>query len=191
MRIFTCLAVIICMVLTASTAMANDENLPDTLMLEKIQAEKGVPVAVEVSFFNDQELAALTIPLGLVGDLYTIDSVSFAGSRVDYLKMKPITIAENKKEVVFGAICMTEDYIPAGRGLMATIYLSPTASAKSELCVIDTVTIGPASVLFTKKSSASFIPEFSSGMIAIGEAAKKEMAPQESESGDEGGNKKD
>ncbi len=190
MRTITLLVTLICMALAASVTMANDENQPDTLMIDKIQAEKGASVALKVSFVNDQELAALTIPFVLVGDLYTIDSVSFVGSRVEYLKMRPVTISEDRKQVVFGAICMTEDYIPAGKGSMATLYLSSIEKAKSDFCVIDTVTMGPASVLFTKKDSGSFIPEFQSGLISIGKAAKEEAGIKKS-TGDDTTGKKD
>jgi hypothetical protein len=142
-----------------------DGNVPDTLMIERIEAGAGAGVALKIRFFNDEELAALTIPLSLKGTGYTIDSVSFTGSRIEYLSMRPVTIKKNKKDIVFGAIVMTEDYIPAGQGLMATLYLSPTGE-NSEKTVVDTTTIGPASVLFTKISSASFVPQVVSGAVS-------------------------
>lgn len=179
MRILTLLAFVACTILTASVTMANDDNIPDTLMISRIQVEKGAKIALTVEFVNDQELAALTIPLSLNGGLYLIDSVSFVGSRVEYLKMRPVTIAEDRTEVVFGAICMTEDYIAPGRGLMATLHLSPAKSAKEDLCVVDTTTIGPASVLFTKTDSKSFVPEFLPGMITFKEAGQ-EVSDKES-----------
>jgi hypothetical protein len=180
MRVITLLIMLAGSVLTVGMAAANDDNLPDTLKIDKIEVEKGGPAVVKVEFVNDEELAALTIPLAVVGGLYKIDSVSFTGSRVEYLKMRPVTIAEDKSKVVFGAICMTEDYIPAGKGLMATIFLSPSkvVSPKADFVVIDTTTIGPASMMFTKISSASFIPEFSAGMISHKKPVKKDEAGQ-------------
>jgi hypothetical protein len=163
----------------------HDENMPDTLMIEQVMVTEGDNVSLAVNFFNDQELAALTIPLGLVGDMYKIDSVSFVGSRVEYIKMKPVTIAENLSDVVFGAICMTEGYIQPGKGLMATLFLSAAPDAKSKSCVVDTITMGPASVLFTKKNSASFVPEFRKGKIALktagGDKPKVEAAEKKDE----------
>ncbi len=150
---------------TAASMAANDGNAPDTLIVERVTADEDAGVALKVQFYNDEELAALTIPLSVKGTGYSIDSVSFAGSRVEYLSMRPVTIKENKKDVVFGAIVMTENYIPVGRGLMATLYLSP-AGDNSEPTTIDTTTIGPASVLFTKASSASFVPRFVSGEVS-------------------------
>lgn len=159
----------------AKSLVDNDKNAPDTLIIEQVAAEPGAGVAVKVQFYNDEELAALTIPLSVKGTGYSIDSVSFAGSRVEYLSMLPVTIKENKKDVVFGAIVMTEDYIPVGRGLMATLYLSPTGKSP-EATVIDTTTIGPASVLFTKTSSASFVPRFVPGEVSPQMGSGKEAA---------------
>ena len=182
-----------CLILTAG-AFAQDDNVPDTLVIQRLEAEKGGQVSLKVDFFSDQELAALTIPLTVVGDEYLIDSVSFAGSRIEYLQIRPVTVKENRKQVVFGAICMTEDYIPAGRGLMATLYLSPSGSGKGELTVIDTTTIGPASLLFTKPSSASFLPKLSTGAVILKKAAdassKKDKGDKEATTDDAGGKKK-
>lgn len=174
MRTVTLTVTFLCLVSLVSLASGNDENMPDSLVIERVEVPPGANAVIKIDFVNDQELAALTIPLSVIGGGMTIDSVSFVGSRVEYLKMRPVTIADNRKDVVFGAICMTEDYVPAGRGLMATLYLSPTDSVKTDLCMIDTTTVGPASVLFTKKDSASFIPEFASGMVTIKAAKAKE-----------------
>ncbi len=167
---------------SAAALMAgNDGNAPDTLIVERVKADKGAEVALKIQFYNDEELAALTIPLSVKGTGYSIDSVSFAGSRVEYLSMRPVTIKENKKDVVFGAIVMTEDYIPVGRGLMATLYLSPTGNT-ADPTTIDTTTIGPASVLFTKSSSASFVPRFVFGEVSP-KMASGEKSPDSDTSG--------
>jgi hypothetical protein len=172
MRIITHMVSLVCLLLLTSAIIANDENLPDSLIIEEINYENNAKMAVNINFVNDQELAALTIPLAIVGKGIGIDSVSFAGSRVEYLKMRPVTIAKEKREVVFGAIVMTEEYIPPGKGLLATLYLS-SDSTKSSGCIIDTTTIGPASVLFTKISSASFVPSFRAGSVSVVEAPRK------------------
>lgn len=184
MRITTPLAFCVVMLFVAGLVTANDENHPDTLMIQSIELEKAGPVAMQISFVNDEELAALTIPLAIVGDGFQIDSLSFAGSRVEYLKMRPVTIADDRQTVVFGAICMTEDYIPTGKGLMATLFLSPTPDAKKSECLVDTTTIGPASALFTKTNSASFVPKFSAGKVAVKSKAVKKTTEEKPDSKD-------
>lgn len=152
----------------------NDENASDTLLLQMAKATADNRVAVAINFFNDQPLAALTIPLRVVSEGFTIDTVIFADSRVNYLRIRPVTITEDRKGVVFGAICMTEAYIPAGHGLLATMYLKPSGSEMVKECAIDTTTIDPANTLFTKPDSKSFVPVVKMGKIAI---SKPEPAP--------------
>jgi len=179
MRGLTLLFLISVVALAGSYASANDGKSPDSLLIGRVEVESGSGVALEIHFFNDEPLAALTIPVSLAGGGYKIDSISFAGSRVEYLSMRPVTIKENKKDVVFGAIVMTEDYIPAGKGLMATMYLSSAGGKQAETTVVDTTTIGPASVLFTKTSSASFVPKVVPGMISAKKAGKTEAEKPE------------
>jgi len=163
-----------CAILLVSTAWSSDDNLPDSIMISKITGVKGGQFNVAIDFVNDQDLAAVTIPVALKGDGATIDSISFEGSRVAYINVRPITISKDRKQVVFGAICMTEDYIAPGRGLLATLYVSTDKQSKSEAIVVDTATIHPATLLFTKSNSASFVPQTVSGSITFGESAAKE-----------------
>ncbi len=165
-----CLAGILCL---APVVMANDKNddgVTDSMVINTVAALKGGKMAVLVEFVNDQELAGLTIPLSVKGSGVKIDSVSFAGSRVEYINTRPVTIDKSGQKVVFGAICMTEDYIAPGRGLMATLYLSGPDALKPEQITVDTTTIHPAKLLFTKASSASFVP-------AVGHNAPKAVSP--------------
>jgi len=172
MRTVRASAVVMGIMLLVSTSWAQETNKVDSLIVDKVEIEKGGKAAVKVYLVNSQDLAGLTIPLGLAGKGVSIDSLSFAGSRIEYIKMKPVTVAKDKKQVVFGAITMTEDYLPAGRGLMATLYVSADSDFAGK-CVIDTATIGPASVLYTKKDSYNYVPAFSSGSVSLKDPSKK------------------
>ncbi|MCK5125123.1 MAG: hypothetical protein KAR42_02610 [candidate division Zixibacteria bacterium] len=164
--------IVCCYCMTAMIFAGNDENKPDTLVIENLTVQKGQPVTVNVSFINDQQLAALTIPLKITGDGFTIDTVLFSDGRVNYLRMRPITISKDRQSVIFGAICMTEAYIQPGTGLMATLILK-TDSSFTGACVIDTTTMGPSSVLFTKANSHSFIPLVKSATITVSDSVQK------------------
>lgn len=176
------LAVFVCMLfitVSASAVMAIDnvdDSVPDTMLIGKAAPIKAGKTAVRIEFVNDQELAALTIPLAVNGAGIKVDSLSFAGSRVEYIKTRPVTIKENGR-IIFGVICMTEDFIAPGRGLMATLYLSAGDSTKAEQIKIDTTTIHPANLLFTKSNSASFVPAVVQGALKVPDAAKKEKQP--------------
>lgn len=169
----TVFVLIIGMAILSGPTFAQDDNQPDSLFIGQLKIERGGTGSIEINFFNDQELAALTIPLQLIGEGFRIDSISFAGSRVEYLKTRPITIGKEGRHVVFGAICMLEEYIQPGKGLMATLYVRALESAKSSSCTIDTTTIGPATVLFTKTNSVSLVPRCTLGKIEISPISKK------------------
>ncbi|MDD4052239.1 MAG: hypothetical protein PHR28_10135 [candidate division Zixibacteria bacterium] len=175
-------AVLLCMMLVmvfAPAVMAApdvDDNAPDTLLIGKAALLKAGKATVRIEFINDQDLAALTIPIGVKGAGVKVDSVSFAGSRVEYVKTRPVTINENG-QIIFGVICMTEDFVAPGRGLMATLYMSVSDSAKVDQIKVDTTTVHPAELLFTKASSASFVPTVVQGALKAPEAAKKEKQP--------------
>lgn len=173
MNFKTVLTLFISIAILSGAVCAQDDNQPDSLFVGQAQIDRGGSASIKIDFFNDQELAALTMPFKVVGDGIKIDSVSFAGSRVEYLKTRPVTIGKDRRHIVFGAICMLEEYIPVGRGLMATLYISAVDSSKTGSYVIDTTTIGPATVLFTKTNSTSFVPRFTSGKIDIGLTSKK------------------
>lgn len=172
----TILVILTSLILCTSFLAAEDDNLPDTLIIKDAELINGGQGVVTFEFVNDEELAALTIPIRVVGKGIKIDSVSFIDSRVAYLNMLPVTISEDSESVIFGAICMVEEYIQPGRGLMARMYLSASAMPDrgSDPIRLDTTTIGPATVLFTKTNSASFVPRVNMGQIhmvtASGEA---------------------
>jgi hypothetical protein len=173
------LAVFACMLMvmiSASAVMAVedvDDSAPDSILFGSPAPLKAGKTAVRIEFVNDQDLAALTIPIVVKGGGVKVDSLSFAGSRVEYIKTRPVTIKDNGR-VVFGVICMTEEYIGPGRGLMATLYLTVPDSLKAEQIKIDTTTIHPANLLFTKSNSASFIPKVVQGALKTPDATKKE-----------------
>lgn len=151
-----------------------DENASDTLKLYAAKKMADNKVAVMVNFFNDQPLAALTIPLRLSEKGFMIDTVLYTDSRIDYLHTKPITITEDRQKVVFGGICMTEAYIPSGNGLLATLILKPIGNEMGKECGVDTTTIAPANILFTKPDSKSFVPVVQMGKIKIGATEQPE-----------------
>ncbi len=180
MRLMSIIAMICLLFCMSTTGMAqNDENAPDTLTLQTAKALPDNRIAVDINFFNDQPLAALTIPLQIAGAGLKIDTVLFTDSRIDYLRIKPVTITEDRRSVVFGAICMTEAYIAAGSGPVATLILSSADKKPITECGVDTTTISPANILFTKPDSKSFIPVVNMGTIMVSKPAAADSSKQQ------------
>lgn len=161
------------MILCAATAMgqgsANDPGERDTLYLESVNVDPGQKAVVEVSFFSDEELSALTIPLAWSSADISLDSVSFVGSRIDYISTKPTTVYNDIQKVVFGAVVFFEAYIAPGTGLMATLYFDVPPGTPDQFVYLDSTTHPPAELLFTNLDASSFTPEVISGTIQIGD----------------------
>jgi len=149
---------------------ANDPGVRDTLYIGSVQVDAGQQAVVPVTFVNDEELGALTIPLGWSSPDITLDSVSFVGSRISYITTKPLSIYNADQQTVFGAVVITEQYIQPGSGLLATLYFDVPAGTPDQFVYIDTARVGPAYVLFTNTNSTNFTPEFEQGKIQIGES---------------------
>jgi len=148
---------------------ANDPGERDTMYVQSVEVDPGQKADVEIYFVNDSELAALTIPLTWDSPDITLDTVLFTGSRIDYIGTKPITIDNGNRTVVFGAIVFFEANIPPGTGLMATLQFDIPPGTPDQLVTVDSITVGPAGLLFTNPDATNFTPEFQSGTITIGE----------------------
>ena len=173
------LVVLLCLIggsCLASDTTVGDHNLPDSLLIEKVEVEKSGRIAVRIEFVNSEDLGAVTIPLIIRGEGAKFDSVSFVGSRLEYLATRPVTITGQGRMVIFGAICMTEDYIAPGRGLLATLYIDIPDSPENKPIIIDSVTIHPASLLFTRSNSTSYLPQFVRGSITVVKSTDKQKS---------------
>jgi hypothetical protein len=145
-----------------------DPGAPDTLFVGSVQTYAGQKASVQVNFFNDEQLAALTIPLTWDSDDITLDTVVFTGGRIDYLNTQLVTIVNDSQKVVFGAVVFLEAYIAPGRGLMVTLVFNIPPGTPDQFVKIDTTTRPPASLMFTNKDASNFTPVMKSGKLTIG-----------------------
>jgi hypothetical protein len=148
---------------------ANDPGERDTLYIGSTAVDAGQKAIVEINFFSDEELAALTIPLAWTSADITMDSVSYVGGRVDYLSTKPYTIYNDEQTVVFGAVVILEANIAPGTGLMTTLYFDVPPGTPDQFVYIDSITRPPAELLFTNPDGSSFTPEVTTGLIQVGD----------------------
>ena len=146
-----------------------DPGVRDTLYVSSVQTDAGQKAVVDIVFANDERLGALTIPLHWSSPDITLDSVSFVGTRVAYLNNTLDTIYQSEQTVVIGAVVFFEAYIPIGRGLAARMYFDIPAGTPDQFVTIDSITKGPAYVMFTNTNSSNFVPVFEPGMIQIGD----------------------
>jgi len=155
-------------VVAMAQSPGTDPGAPDTLYISSVQVNAGQKAVVSVNFFNDEEMAALTVPLAWSSDDITLDSLSYVGSRIAYIGTKPDSIYNNIQAVVFGAIIFFEPNIQPGNGLMVKLYFNIPPGTPDQFVYIDTTSVGPASLAFTNPNATNFVPVVRSGKITIG-----------------------
>jgi len=103
----------------------------NTVYFEKVTAKPGEHFAVNVYLFNTDTLAGMQVPTFYRSEKIDIycDSVSFAGSRCEYMMFRDVKIPEDDKVVYFSFINTINpnkliDPLPPGDGLIATIYFT-------------------------------------------------------------------
>jgi hypothetical protein len=135
--------------------------------IESVYVSSGSHVEVRAFFENNQELAALTVPLQYSSTAVVCESVSFAGSRIDYLGTKGGTIDSANRRVLIYGIVFSESYLPTGSGLLCTIHFT-IPSPTNTVVAIDSTAFPPSARLeFVNSSATSISPRFVPGKIVI------------------------
>ncbi|MBU1318564.1 MAG: hypothetical protein KKG33_04815 [candidate division Zixibacteria bacterium] len=128
-------------------------------------------VKVNVWFGNLVPLSGLEVPLRVSGGGFTIDSVSFVGSRVGdfFLTIGAVDTFTNTIEIAAAdtAVC-----VDSGEGLLASLYFTLYSSSGGQVLAIDTFSLdtGPYHSLIyidTSEAGAEIIPDFIDGEISV------------------------
>ncbi len=135
--------------------------------VESVYVNSGSSVEVGVFFDNIVELSAIAVPLQYSSTDVMYDSLSFIGSRIEYLGMKGSTIKLEDRLVVIYGIVMLESYIPVGSGLLGKIYFTIPYPVNT-VVEIDTSFFPPTTELeLVDYSAAPITPQFIPGKIVI------------------------
>jgi len=125
------LTTVICFLTVVFSIAQEAEFQTNTVYFEKVTVKPGEHFTVKVYMFNTDTLAGMQVPTFYRSekiDLYC-DSVSFAGSRCEYMMFSDTKIPEDDKVVYFSFINTIDpknliDPLPPGDGLIATIYFT-------------------------------------------------------------------
>lgn len=141
----------------------------DSVWVSDETAYPGDDVPVELNFYNVEALAGMSAGLTWNSEDVTLDSVSYVGSRVDYIMSKITTINNTENTVALGVLRIPpESLVAPGSGLWATLWFSVDASAMPQVVTIDTVFIQPGvELLFNDELANSIYPQFNDGSINI------------------------
>jgi hypothetical protein len=152
----------------------DDPGIPDTVRVDSVQVDPGpVPVvfSVEVTLFNDEQLAAASLGFYYDSDDVEIDSVSLVGGAAEHLPNLSFASPDsNLAAVGFYWPGPFFDYVSAGDSLLATLWFTLEANAPDQTINIDSGFFPPAGdFIITPSTGISLKPQFKPGKIVIGE----------------------
>lgn len=160
----------------SSLAQRDTFGKPDTCRVIVTQDQKTNKAMASVSVFNDEELAAMTIPFRFGSGTSPIrcDSVKFRGTRTEEFDMKTQLVDTTRQTVLIGLVADmsgTKPPLAKGNGEVARIYFTLSKNAKFKDVLMDTTWVKPFNVLkFVTPDVKSVFPVFdnSRGLIQGG-----------------------
>lgn len=168
------LTVILALIILAAlnSKAAEDPNAPDTVYLDSVQTP-GSSAIVSVYFHNDEPLAGIEVTLKLDTDpsLIVLDSVSFVGSRVEYISVRNVTNHPADSAFSISVLPLSEPLVPVGHGLFCKLHFSFSGALDSTLVTIDSGIVNifdrEFAVSFSDSTATLFYPQFRPGYLYI------------------------
>ena len=103
----------------------------DAIMtIDNITMAAGQSGTFTIHYSGVEPAKAMVVPLKMTPGLM-IDSVSWAGSVVDYLANKPVRIANEENLLLMAAVPVTEPAVGAVEGIFAIVHYTLAADAQS------------------------------------------------------------
>jgi hypothetical protein len=164
------LALFVTLLLSLSAVGQDDPyGIIDTVRVESVAASPGDRIDVPIYLVNDEALRGLTVPIKFEQQVLTLDTVSFEGSKIEYLSARFSPIDNTEGTVLIAGVVITEDTIPAGTGLLATLVFQVSPDAEiGHTCQFDTVFVPPSGyLLMSTHDFGSVVPAFAPGTIEI------------------------
>jgi len=157
--------------------MEPDPGIPDTVTVEtKTVASGSTEFYLQISLYNDEELGGFNLPLTWDSPDIVCDSVSFVGSRVEYLNTKLFSIDTVNQRLQAGAIVFFEQYIQPGNGMIYTAYFTVSGGAADQSILFDSTFYPPGgNFALTLSNGFNIVPQFIPGTVTIGEPANPEI----------------
>jgi hypothetical protein len=195
----TILSVLLLVIVYSSSSLAQKDTFgkPDTCRIAVFQDEKNNRFMASVSVFNDEDLAAMTLPFRYGNGKSPIkcDSVVFWKTRSEYFDMKTQLMDTVRQTILIGLIADMSGSRPPmkkGDGEVAKIYFSIDTRSKFEDVVMDTAWFKPFNVLkFVTPDVKGIYPAFDNsgalikGGIPMASSTQKEEGKKEAEKPEE------
>lgn len=145
----------------------------DLVYIDSVVSGPGQDVSVRFSVRNTDSIASLSIPITYDTSVLKIKSLTFAGSRIEYLGNKitnPSTIANANGHFVVAAFRITEKALPAGDGVAFTaVFTVKAGTPDGRNAKIDSLFFPPGGELLLVRAIAatSIRPLFRAGNVLV------------------------
>ncbi len=160
--------------LFASTLLAQDPGLPDTVRIGTVSGDVYNDLSVQVTLHNDEALLSVLIPILIDGSSgwMRFDSISYTGGRLEDISVLPeresfayVTDTFTYEAFVIRFSVSSGDPLPAGDGKLCDIWFSPAFGGEVQL---DTITFSPyGNLKLSDNITNDFLPQFQSGAVDI------------------------
>ncbi len=154
---------------------AGDESLVldsispgDTLWIDSVATHSGEKIVLNINLVNPDSINGVDVPLRYFYPDFLIDSISFAGSRIEgVFSMFGANVDTAHATVHLYALQMSGTSLPPGRGLLARLHITVPEEYPTRVISFDSTFIFPVSKLtFVSRYSKSFIPQFRKGFVS-------------------------
>jgi hypothetical protein len=133
--------------------------------IDAVTVAKGASGSFKVHYFGVEPAKAIVVPLTVPTGV-TVDSVSYAGSILEYIATRPVRIDNDNQQVLFTAIPTSEPDIPAKEGLLGTVYF--TLGANAVTGDIEETFIPPGNYLTYVDTASTLVePQFEPGKLTV------------------------
>lgn len=137
----------------------------DTVWVDSIITHSGQETIMEINFINSDTLKAIDIFLGFDNPELIVDSISFVGSRVPDVFLQLVEIDTNLANIHIGTINFEDEYVPPGKGLFASIFISVPDMFEDQQLSFDTAFIQTGALLFVDINHVTSVPVFVAGLL--------------------------
>lgn len=161
---------VLTLVMTVSVVHAQSQDL---VYIDSVVSGPGQEVTVKFSLKNTDSIASLSIPITYDTSILKIKSLSFAGSRIEYLGNKitnPSTITNANGHFIVAAFRITEKALAPGDGqVFSVVFGVASSAADGKNARIDSLFYPPGGELLLVKadSARSVHPSFRAGNVMI------------------------
>ncbi len=172
-KLSRCLALLLLATAAWAEQDPNDPGLADTLDFSTNAiyfalgySSFGMTETIGVRFFNDNLVSAIDCPFLIEGPI-SFDSVSFAGSRVDYIENTTSNYSFAESKLLIAVVPIEEALIPPGTGSLCKIYFGLNDTVGS--ITLDTTFFEPSNHLafVTGEPPVDYVPRFTGGVFPI------------------------